>query len=99
MRGEARGRRASSHALCLMPHASSLLCRSVSRLPILLDVAEEADEVVSVLFLYGEDSLEDAAGRDVVIADVTDHFRVRVDGDALGDEILFDHVDQRLPFD
>src|SRR5437588_1996656 len=58
----------------------SLPSRPVARLPVLLDVDEEADEVVCMLFFDGQDSLEDAAGSDVVVADVTDHFRVRIDG-------------------
>ena len=58
---------------------------------------EEILHVVGVLFLGLEDLLEHLARRRIVVAEVADDLAVRVDRDALGDEVLLDHVDQRAP--
>ena len=42
---------------------------------------------------------EHALGGGVLVADVVDHLAVTVDRDALGDEVLLDHVDQVLSLD
>src|SRR5207249_4913376 len=59
---------------------------------------KEAHEIVGMFFLHGEDGLHQTSGRGIVVAEVSDHIAVAIDGDALSDQILFDHVDQRLPF-
>src|SRR6185436_12805742 len=56
-------------------------------------------QVVRVLFLGGEDFFEHAARGRVLLAEIADHFAIALDGDALGDQILFDHVAQRAAFD
>ena len=52
---------------------------------------EEREHVVRVLLLHGEDVFEQSPGRHVSIAYPAYYFPVRLDRDALGDEILFYH--------
>src|SRR5690348_1689601 len=68
---------------------------SPTRRVLLADPAvQQVLHVVGVLFLLGEDVLEHALGGGVAVADVVDHLAIAVDRDALGDEILADHVAQ-----
>src|SRR5262245_21383430 len=47
-----------------------------------------------MLLLHREDALEHAARRRIVVREIPDHLAVAVDRDALGDQVLLDHVDQ-----
>src|SRR5690242_19238660 len=62
----------------------------------LLDLLEEADEVVGMLLLGREDLLHHALGGGVAVAEVVDDLAVAVDRDALGDEVFLDHVLERF---
>src|SRR5882724_9866068 len=76
---------APSHYVSARPQG--VPCARPARL--LFEVLEHADEVVGVLFLHGEDTLERALGGGVLLADVSsvlEHLAVAVDGDALGDQ-------------
>ena len=48
-----------------------------------------------MLLLDREDRLHEPPRRRIGIGDVADDVAVRVDGDALGDQILLDHLDER----
>src|SRR5262249_51197827 len=59
---------------------------------------KEAHEIVGMFFLHREYGLHQASGRGIVVAKVIDHIAIAIDGDTLSDQILFDHIDQQLPF-
>ena len=61
---------------------------------LLIEPLEEGRHVVGVLLLLLEDLLDEPARGRIVVAEVANHVEVRLDGDALGDEVLLDHVDQ-----
>src|SRR5262249_4338457 len=61
------------------------------RLALAAEAFHQRLHVLGVLFLDGEDAFEHALRRRVAIADVVDDLAIAVDGDALGDEVLFDH--------
>src|SRR5256885_8456085 len=69
------------------------LLRPLARLPG-IERLEQGSHVVGVLLLLLEDLLHQAAGGRIVVAEVADHVEVRLDGDALGDEVFLDHVDE-----
>ena len=52
-----------------------------------------------MLLLDGEDPLEHSPRGWIVVAEVSDHLTIAVDGDALRDEIFLDHVRERFAFD
>ena len=60
---------------------------------------EQVVHVVRVLFLLGQDALYHHSRRRVFVAEVAHHVTIRLDGDALGDQVLLDHIHQVLPFD
>src|SRR5581483_8896937 len=60
---------------------------------------EQAHQVLGVLLLLGEDLLHEPPRRRVLAAEVVHHLLVAVDGDALGDQVLRDHVGQRVALD
>src|SRR2546422_5001306 len=60
---------------------------------------EEVVHVVRVLLLLREDPLEKYPGSRIPVAEVAHHLTVGLDGDALGDQIFLDHVDQVLALD
>jgi hypothetical protein len=51
-----------------------------------------------MLFLHRQNGLHETSGRGIVVAKVMDHIAVAIDGNALSDQVLFDHVDQQCPF-
>ena len=55
--------------------------------------------VVGVFFFLGQHLLEEHARRRILVREVSDHVAVGLDGDALGDQVLLDHVHQVLAFD
>src|SRR5437016_2082577 len=57
---------------------------------------EEVVHVVRVLLLLREDPLEKYPGSRIPVAEVAHHLTVGLDGDALGNQIFLDHVDQGL---
>src|SRR2546430_2006892 len=57
---------------------------------------EERGHVIRVFLLLGQDALHHAARGRILVTEPADHLRVRLDGDALGDEVLLDHVHQRF---
>src|SRR6266404_3808153 len=57
---------------------------------------EQVVHVVRVLLLLREDPFEEHPGSRIPIAEVAHHLAVGLDGDALGNEIFLDHVDQVL---
>ena len=59
----------------------------------------EADEVVGVLFLGREDRFHQPARGRVLLSDVLRDLAIALDRDALGDEILADHVLEAAAFD
>src|SRR5690606_16040222 len=60
---------------------------------------QQAHQVVGVLLFHGQDALQHAPGGGILAAQVGDHLPVAVDGNALGDQVLADHVDQVLALD
>src|SRR5471030_110998 len=66
------------------------------RLLLRVEVLQQGLHVLGVLLFLLQDVLEHAPRGGVVIAEPADHLQVRLDGDALGDEVLLDHVDQRV---
>ena len=60
---------------------------------------QEVVHVVGVLFFLRQDLLEQHARRRVLVREVADHVAVGLDRDALGDEVLLDHVDEVLALD
>src|SRR6266851_3907088 len=56
---------------------------------------EQRGQVVGVLLFLGEDLLHHAPRGGIVVAEEADDFQIRLDGDALGDEVFLDHVDER----
>src|SRR2546425_4034909 len=67
------------------------------RLSLMAD--EQVVHVVCVLFLLRQDSLEQHARGRVLVSEIAHHLAVRLDGDALGDQVFLDHVDQVPAFD
>ena len=59
---------------------------------------EKIVHVARVLFFFRENPFEHDARRRVLVRKITNELAVMVDGDALGDQILFDHVDQFIGF-
>src|SRR5438094_557907 len=57
---------------------------------------EQVVHVVRVLLLLREDPFEEHPGGGIPVAEVAHHPAVGLDGDALGDQIFLDHVDQVL---
>ena len=57
---------------------------------------EQIVHVVRVLFLLRQNPLEQHARGHILVAEMAHHIPVRLDGDALGNQIFFDHVDQVL---
>src|SRR5438132_5002524 len=57
---------------------------------------EEVVHVVRVLLLLREDPFEQHPCGGIPVAEVAHHLTVGLDGDALGDQIFLDHVDQVL---
>src|SRR6266481_5427170 len=60
---------------------------------------EQVVHVVRVLLLLREDPFEEHPGGRIPVAEVAHHLAVGLDGDALGDQIFLDHVDQVLSLD
>ena len=60
---------------------------------------QQRRQVFGVLLLHREDFLEQPARRRIAVADVVDHLAIRLDRDALGDEIFLHHLAQRAAFD
>ena len=63
------------------------------------EILEEAEQVVGVLLLDGEDRLHQPAGGRILVAEPADDLAVGLDGDPLGDEVLPDHVAERVALD
>src|SRR5262249_54547882 len=63
-----------------------------------LQRGDDGPEVFGVLLLFGQDLLEEPARRRIVAVEVADDRRVGLDRDALRDEVLLDHLDQRPAF-
>src|SRR5213594_4998965 len=57
---------------------------------------EQVVHVVGVLLLLRQDALEEHPGGRIPVAEVAHHLTVRLDGDALGDQVFLDHVDEVL---
>src|SRR2546429_2357613 len=66
---------------------------------VLGQVLEQVGEVIGVLFLRRRNLLQHRARGRIERREITDHLAIAVDGDPLRDEILLDHVDQRIPLD
>src|SRR5262245_8934093 len=60
---------------------------------------QQVVHVVGVLLFLGQDALEEHAGGRVLVAEIAHHLAIGLDGDALGDEVFFDHLDQVGAFD
>jgi hypothetical protein len=60
---------------------------------------QQVVHVVRVLFLLRQNPLEQHARGHILVAEMAHHIPVRLDGDALGNQIFFDHVDQVLTLD
>lgn len=65
----------------------------------LAEILDQGFHVLGVLFLIGQNLFHEAAAGGVLIAEVADDFRVRLNGNAFGYQVLLDHVDEGLPFD
>ncbi len=52
-----------------------------------------------MLLLDGEDAFHQAPGRRVVVAEIADDLPVGLDRDALGDQVLLEHVDESRALD
>ena len=59
----------------------------------------EAALSFGVLLFLGEDVFHDAPRGGIVLAQVIDDLAVTVDGDALGDQVLLDHLLERVALD
>ena len=55
---------------------------------------QKTDQIVSMLFFHGENPFHQPPGRGVLVAKVIDHITVAIDGDALGDQVFFNNVEQ-----
>src|SRR6185503_16896225 len=66
---------------------------------VLSEVLEQVRQVVGVLLLLRQDFFHQPARDRVVLSQVGDDLAVAVDGDALGDQILADHVLEVLALD
>src|SRR5471032_1089944 len=80
------------------PSPSGAVPRSVSRFPLLLPRAslEEIRQVIGVLLLDRENLLEHVLRGGIVVADVERYLAIAVDRDALGHQVLADHLLDRL---
>src|SRR2546427_13116010 len=67
------------------------------RLSLMAD--EQVLHAACVLFLLRPDPLEQHARGPVLVSEIALPLAVRFDGDALGDQVFLDHVDQVPPFD
>ena len=52
-----------------------------------------------MLLLDGENPFHHASRRRIIVAEITNHLAITIDRDTFGDEILSNHVDQRIAFD
>ncbi len=59
---------------------------------LLTDALDERLEIFGVLLLLRQDVFHETSAGGILLAKVTDHLRVGFDGDALGHEILADHI-------
>src|ERR1700679_2307731 len=50
--------------------------------------------VVRVLFFNGENPFQHAARPGIVVSEIADQFAIVIDGDAFGDQVFLDHLDQ-----
>src|SRR5438045_2883540 len=57
----------------------------------LVSVGEPVAQLVGVLLLLAQDRLEDTSSRRILVADQPDHLAIRLDGDALGDQVGANH--------
>src|SRR5690348_8640498 len=69
------------------------------RFAFLAELFQQCLHVLGVLLFLGEDLFQHAAGGRVVVAEVLDDFAIAVDRDALGDQVLLDHVDEIIALD
>src|ERR1035438_10639439 len=76
-----------------------LLTRFFSFFPSFLlgDRFEQRLHVLRVLFLFGEEALHQSPAGRIIVREVSDNFRVGLDGDSFRDQIFPDHVDETLP--
>ena len=59
-----------------------------------LNCLRKVKQIVGVLFFDGQDRLHQPARGDVLVAQPASDLTVRLDRDALRDEVFLDHVDQ-----
>jgi hypothetical protein len=52
-----------------------------------------------MLFFHGENPFHQPPGRGVLVPKVIDHITIAIDGVALGNQVFFNHVEQRGAFD
>jgi hypothetical protein len=57
---------------------------------------QQRRHVVGVLLLLLEDLLHQPPRGGVVVSEEADHLQIRLDGDPLRDQVLLDHVDERV---
>jgi len=60
---------------------------------------KETDQVVGMFFFHRQNTLQHATRRRVVVTYVVDHLAITINSDTFGDQIFFDHVDERVAFD
>src|SRR5262249_13537529 len=60
---------------------------------------EEGPQIVGVVFLLGQDLLQEPTRRRIVVAEKAHHLGVRLDDDPLGHQVLTNHLHQPFAFD
>src|ERR1700722_1760850 len=107
-RNSKRQRRGALHQGCAPRHSWASIrvpWRVPAALPSFIEhrpafvTHQEVVHVIRVLFFLRENPLEHHPCRRVLVAEVAHHVAVGLDGDALGHQILFDHVNQVLTLD